>query len=292
MQDKLVRATAAEGNIRIVAANTTNLVEKAHVLHGTYPTATAALGRVLTAALLIGAGLKHQETVTIRVEGDGPLGVLLAVAGNNGKVKGYVSNPHVYIEPDETGKMDVGSAVGQGMVYVIRDLKLKGVYTGSAPLISGEIGDDLSNYYYSSEQIPTAIGLGVLVDKDTTVKGAGGYIVQLMPNASEEIISHIEQKVMGLGAVSSYIEKGKESMGIVKYICEPWDVVIHEEKEIDFECGCSKDKIEKIVISLGEEEIKDIINKDQKAELICHFCNKNYNLEKKELLDLLKQAKS
>ena len=291
MQDKLVRATAAEGNIRIVAANTTKLAEKAHVLHGTYPTATAALGRVLTATLLIGAGLKHQETVTIRVDGDGPLGVLLAVAGNNGKVKGYVSNPHVYIEPDETRKMDVGSAVGQGMLYVIRDLKLKGVYIGSSPLISGEIGDDLSHYFYSSEQIPTAIGLGVLVDKDTTVKGAGGYIVQLMPNAPEEIISHIEQKVMSLGAVSSYIEKGKESMDIVKYICEPWDVVIHEEKEIDFECGCNKDKIEKIVISLGEEEINDIINTDQKAELVCHFCNKDYYLEKEELLELLGKAK-
>ena len=291
MQDKLVRATAAEGNIRIVAANTTNLVEKAHILHGTYPTATAALGRVLTAALLIGAGLKHQETVTIRVDGDGPLGILLAVAGNNGKVKGYVSNPHVYIEPDETGKMDVGSAVGQGMLYVIRDLKLKGVYTGSSPLISGEIGDDLSNYYYSSEQIATAIGLGVLIDKNTIVKGAGGYMVQLMPNASEEIISHIEQKVMSLGAVSSHIEKGKESIDIVKYICEPWDVVIHEEKEIDFECGCSKDKIEKIVISLGEEEIKDIINKDQKAELVCHFCNKDYHLEKEKLLKLLESSR-
>ena len=291
MQDKIVRATAAEGNIRIVAANTTKLTEKARILHGAYPTATAALGRVLTAALLIGAGLKHQETVTIRVDGDGPLGILLAVAGNNGKVKGYVSNPHVYIEPDETGKMDVGSAVGQGMLYVIRDLKLKGVYTGSSPLISGEIGDDLSNYYYSSEQIPTAIGLGVLIDKDTTVKGAGGYIVQLMPDASEEIISHIEQKVMSLGAVSSHIEKGKESIDIVKYICEPWDVVIHEEKEIDFECGCSRDKIEKVVISLGEKEINDIINADQEAELVCHFCNKNYHLEKEELLELLEKAK-
>jgi molecular chaperone Hsp33 len=291
MQDKLVRATAAQGNIRIVAANTTRLVEKAHIIHGTYPTATAALGRILTAALLIGAGLKHQETITIRIEGDGPLGVLLAVADNKGKVKGYVSNPHVYIEPVETGKMDVGRAVGQGMLYVIRDLKLKGVYTGSSPLISGEIGDDLSHYFYSSEQIPTAVGLGVLVDKDTTVKGAGGYIVQLMPNASEEIVSHIEQKVMDLGAVSSYIEKGKESMDIVKYICEPWDVVVHEEREVDFECDCSRSKIEKVVISLGEEEIKDIINKDQKAELVCHFCNKNYHLEKEELLDLLEKAK-
>ena len=291
MQDKLVRATAADGNIRIVAANTTKLVEKAHILHGTYPTATAALGRVLTAALLVGAGLKNQETVTIRIDGDGPLGVLLAVAGNNGKVKGYVSNPHVYLEPDGNGKMDIGSAVGQGMIYVIKDLKLKGVYTGSSPLISGEIGDDLSNYYYSSEQIPTAVGLGVLVGKDTAVKGAGGYMVQLMPGASEEIISHVEQKVFGLGAVSSYIEKGKESMDIVKYICEPWDVVIHEEKEVDFECGCTRDKIEKIVIGLGEEEIKDIINKEEKAELVCHFCNKDYHLEKEELLELLEKAK-
>lgn len=291
MQDKLVRATAADGNIRIVAANTTRLVEKARIIHKTYPTATAALGRILTAALLMGAGLKHQETVTIRIEGNGPLGVLLAVADNTGKVKGYVSNPFVYIKPDATGKMDVGKAVGQGMLYVIRDLKLKGVYTGSSPLISGEIGDDLSHYFYSSEQIPTAVGLGVLVGKDTTVKGAGGYLVQLMPNAPEEIISHIEQKVIGLGSVSSYIEQGKESMDIVEYICEPWNIVVHEEKEVDFECGCSRNKIEKVVISLGEEEIKDIVNKDEKAELVCHFCNKSYHLEKEELLDLLEKAK-
>ena len=291
MQDKLVRATAADGNIRIVAANTTKLVEKARVIHGTFPTATAALGRVLTGALLIGAGLKNQETVTIKIDGDGPLGLILAVSDNKGKVKGYVNNPHVYIEPNEAGKMDVGEAVGQGMLYVIKDLKLKGVYTGSSPLTSGEIGDDISHYYYSSEQIPTAVGLGVLVDKDTSVKGAGGYLIQLLPDAPEEIIAHLEKRVMELGAVSSFIDKGKESMDIVEYLCNPWNVVIHEEKEVDFECGCSMDKIEKIVISLGEEEINDILNKEKKAELVCHFCNENYQLDERELLALLAKAK-
>ncbi len=291
MQDKIVRATAADGYIRVVAANTTKLVEKARQLHQTLPTATAALGRVLTSALLIGTGLKNQETVTIKFEGDGPLGTILAVADNKGCVKGYVNNPDVYLEPTKKGKMDVGKAVGKGMVYVIKDLRLKGVYTGSAPIITGEIGEDLTNYYYVSEQIPTAIGLGVLVDRDISVIAAGGFLLQLTPGAPEEIIDTIETRIKELGNISSFIETGKNSLDIVKYLCDTFNLEIHEELPAVYNCNCSEEKIRKIVISLGEEEINDVINTQGSMELVCHFCNKKYNLSKEELENLIINAK-
>lgn len=292
MKDKIIRATAANGYIRITAANTTGLVEKARKIHGTFPTATAALGRVLTATLLIGAGLKNQETVTIKIEGDGPLGTILAVGDNICNVKGYVTNPEVYLKPQNRGKMDIGKAVGKGMIYVIKDLKLKGVYTGSSPLISGEIAEDLTHYFYTSEQISTAIGLGVLVDKDISVISAGGYLLQLTPGAPEEIAEILEKNIKEMGNVSRFIEKRNDSLNIIKYLCEPYELIIHENKPAEYKCNCSKEKIQKIIISLGETEIQDIINTQGQAEVTCHFCNERYLFNREELYDLLKEAKS
>ncbi|MBO8168116.1 MAG: Hsp33 family molecular chaperone HslO [Thermoanaerobacteraceae bacterium] len=292
MGDHLLRATA-QGQIRMLAAVTTDLVNEAQRRHKTLPTATAALGRVLTAAVMMGATLKGEETLTLRVMGDGPLGTLVAVANARGRVKGYVQNPRVHLPLRETdGKLDVGRAVGKnGMLHVAKDLSLKEPYTGSVPLVSGEIGEDLARYYLDSEQTPSAVALGVLVDTDNSVKAAGGYIVQLLPGTDEDIISRLEENIKSAQNVSRLIDGGKDARQLIEEVLKGFAIKIHERLDLQFACDCSFERLEELLVSLGSEEIKSMIEEEQGAEVRCHFCNEEYHFSKTDLERLLREMK-
>lgn len=292
MQDYVVKATAGAGQIRAFAAHSTHLVEEARRRHNTLPTASAALGRVLTAAAMIGTGLKDQENVTIRVVGDGPLGAILAVADAAGKVRGYVQNPLTHLPSKSFGKLDVGKAVGSiGMLYVTKDLGMKEPYTGSVPLVSGEIAEDLTHYFLESEQIPSAVALGVLVNVDNSILAAGGYILQLLPGATIETSSLLEERIKAQDSISRQIEAGKTPEIILTELLEGFDLQIHGRQPISFHCGCSKDRLAEILISLGPDELQAMVEEEQKATIRCHFCNTEYRFSKEELVMLLKQAR-
>jgi len=291
MQDYLVRATAAEGRIRAFAAVTTNLVEEARRRHDTLPTATAALGRTLTAALLLGTTLKGKETVTLRLFGDGPLGGIIAQADAEGRVRGYVQEPHTHLPSNAQGKLDVGGAVGkEGFLHITRDTGLKDPYTGSVPLVSGEIAEDLAHYFVNSEQVPTVVSLGVLVDTDGHVLAAGGYIIQLMPGAGEEVISALEQNLMGATPVSALVELGYSPERILEEVLKGFGVNRLESREVSFACRCSKERLEKVLISLGRKELEDMLAEQGKAELKCHFCGDDFTFSHEELSRLLAEA--
>ncbi|MDA8236083.1 MAG: Hsp33 family molecular chaperone HslO [Clostridia bacterium] len=291
MQDYLIRATAADGSIRAFAATTTNLVEEARRRHDTFPTATAALGRTLTAGLIMGATLKGDDTLTLRIFGNGPLGGIITQADARGKVRGYVQEPHTHLPSNAQGKLDVGGAVGkEGFVYVTRDIGLKEPYTGSVPLVSGEIGEDLAHYYVASEQIPTVVALGVLVDTDNHVLAAGGYIIQLMPGADEEVIFQLEQNLKEAAPVSALVELGYTPEKILEEVLKGFDLKVLEKKNVSFTCTCTKEGLEKVLISLGVDELEDMIREQGGAELICHFCSDKFEFDRAELEKLIQEA--
>lgn len=292
MKDYIIRATAA-GQVRAFAAVTTQLTSEAQRRHQTLPTATAAQGRVLTAAAMMGVSLKGKETVTLRVLGDGPLGAVVATADAEGNVRGYVQNPQVHLPiRQQDHKLDVGGAVGEkGMLHVTKNLSMKEPYTGSVPLVSGEIGEDLARYYLDSEQTPAAVSLGVLVDVDNSVKAAGGYIIQLLPGAEEDIVGQLEKNIAEVGAVSRLIDSGVGGEEILQEVLKGMNVSFYPKQAVNFSCTCSKEKLEGILISLGCGEIESLIAQRKEAEVRCHFCNEVYQFSEQELQRLLDEIK-
>ncbi|MCR2045268.1 Hsp33 family molecular chaperone HslO [Anaerosalibacter massiliensis] len=289
MKDYVIRAIDEKGSIRIFIANTTNLVEEARSIHKTMPTGTAALGRTLTAASIMGRMMKgDNDSISIQIRGDGPIGNVVASSNSKGEVRGYVGNPMVDLPLKNNGKLDVGRAIGRnGRVIVIKDFGLKEPYIGQSNIVSGEIAEDLTYYFAHSEQQPSAVNLGVLVDKDLSVKASGGYIVQLLPDASDEDIDILEESIKNSEPISTLIDKGFTPEDILKEVFGKFNMSILKKEEVEFKCNCSRDRIEKALKSLGEKEIKDIIEEDGKAEIVCHFCNKKYNFSKKDLESLI-----
>lgn len=291
MTDRIVRATAADGQLRAMAVVGTNLVEEARVRHNCSKTATAALGRSLMATLLLGANLKGEDTITLRIMGDGPLGALICSADASGKVRGYLQEPDADLPVNSKGKIDVSGGVGtQGFLHVSKDLGLKEPYTGSSPIVSGEIAEDITYYLATSEQIPSVVALGVLVDKDLSVKAAAGYIIQVMPGASEETISRLEQIVAEVLPVSNLAEQNLSPEEILTTVLAEWEVKILESNPVFFGCNCNRERLEGILISLGEQELEAMIEEQGEAELTCHFCADKYQFNKEALTQLLKDS--
>lgn len=293
MSDVIIRGNSIDGAIRVFVAITTDLVNEAQKIHKTYPTATAALGRTLTISAIMGAGLKNDtDTTTIQFKGDGPLGSIVAVCDSKSRVRGYVVNPYADPERKENGKLDVGGAVGQGYLNVIRDLGMKEPYAGQVPIVTGEIAEDMTYYYATSEQIPTAIALGVLVNPDMSVRSSGGFMIQLMPEATEDMAERLEEIMKHIPPVTEMIDNGMSAEDILFTITEGFDMIM-ENKEITpkYECKCSKDRMEQALISIGKEELEAIISEQGEAELTCQFCDNKYKFGKNELELLLKQAK-
>jgi len=289
-EDKIISCLACNGKVNVRCIKSTNMVEKARKLHDLSPTATAALGRLLTITSLLGKEMKGEKgTITTQVKGNGPLGSMTAVADNTGNVKGYVSNPQLDMPLNAVnGKLNVGAAVGkEGMIYIIKDIGLKEPYIGMTPIVSGEIAEDFTNYFATSEQTPTVVALGVLVDKNG-VKAAGGYLITLMPDAGEEEIIQIETALKKADSISKMLDDGKELIEIAEIVTGEQNLMYFEYDNIpSYECNCSKEKMEKSLITIGKEEIKDILEKEGKAELVCHFCNKKYVFDKEDLENML-----
>ncbi|WP_312560506.1 Hsp33 family molecular chaperone HslO [Anaerospora sp.] len=289
MQDHLLRATA--NGVRAFVAVTTNLTEEARQRHDCYPIAAAALGRTMTGAMLLAANLKTDESISIRIDGDGPLGAVVADAWADGRVRGYVEEPHTDL-PLHNGKLDVGQAVGAGHINVTRFTGLKQPFTGSAELVSGEIAEDMTNYLYVSEQTPSTISLGVLVNPDLSVAAAGGLMVQALPGADDAALEQIENNLAALGPISQLIQQGMDGQAILQKIFAGMEVELnlYEPLELTFRCQCSRERVTTALISLGVEELTDIL-KDEQAELCCHFCAEKYQFNKEELEELIESIK-
>ncbi|AWB42835.1 Hsp33 family molecular chaperone HslO [Paenibacillus sp. CAA11] len=289
-KDRLIRGTAMDGKVRAFAVRTTALVEELRVRHDTYPTTTAVLGRTVTAAAMMGAMLKGKEKLTVQIKGDGPVGTIMADANAQGEVRGYVTNPHVHLPSNSLGKLDVAGAVGTtGFIHVTKDLGLKEPYRGSVPIISGELGEDFTYYFAVSEQTPSAVGLGVLVGVDNEVIVAGGFIIQLLPGLSDDEITAIEQAVSTLPPVTSLLDQGMDLEEMLRWLLP--DVKVMEEMDINFACSCSRERVEKTLISLGEQELEQLIEEDETTEVVCDFCREAYTFTRAELRELLEQAK-
>ncbi|MED4586623.1 Hsp33 family molecular chaperone HslO [Brevibacillus choshinensis] len=288
MSDYLIRATGFNGHVRAFAARTTTIVEEVRRRHDMWNTATAAAGRTLTVSLMMGAMLKGDESIYVKVKGGGPIGQIIAEANSHGEGVAYVTNPHVHFDLNEKGKLDVRRAVGtDGFVYVTKDLGLKEPYQGSSPIVSGEIGEDFTYYFVTSEQTPSAVGVGVLVNpEDRSVLAAGGFIIQLLPNTPEEVVAKMEERLSGLPQVSRMIGEGLSPEEILaKVLDEPKFL---SRTEINFTCKCSSDKVIQALISLGREEMQSMIDEQGEAEVHCHFCNERYHYDKSALEDLMK----
>ena len=291
-KDYIIRATAANGNIRLFAATTKNLVEYARNVHNTSPVATAALGRTLTAGAMMGLTMKNpKDLLTIQIKGRGCLGGITVTANSKGFVKGYVEEPMVILPPNAKGKLDVGGAVGPGQLTVIKDLGLKEPYIGTVALQTGEIADDLTYYFALSEQIPSSVALGVLLNKENHVEAAGGFIIQLMPFAEDAVITKLEEKLGNLKSVTELLSEGHTPESILELIFSDMDLIINEKCETGFECNCSKERISKALLSLGRKELKNLIDDEKPVEVNCHFCNTTHSFEKKELEKMLKEAR-
>lgn len=286
----ILRGTSKNHGIRIFAADTTSMVEEARRLHNTSPVASAALGRALTASSIMGIMMKgDNDKLTLSINGKGPLGTIVCVADSKGTVKGYVSNPLVDIPNRADGKLDVGSAVGiNGLVTIIKDMGMKEPYTGQYPLVNGEIAEDLTAYYAYSEQQPSAIALGVLVDVDYSIKAAGGFIVQLMPEAEEKDIDILEKNLSQITSVSHLIDDGKTPEDLINLVLKDLEPMIYEKIPVSYKCDCSRERIEKALISIGKKDLDEIIKEDKLAEISCHFCNTVYHFNEAELIDLRK----
>lgn len=292
MSDYIVRATAAGGQIRAFAAGTKEMVETARKSHDTSPTATAALGRLLTGGAMMGVMMKgDKDVLTLQIKCGGPIGGLTVTADSKGNVKGYVNNPQVMLPASEKGKLDVGKALGLGILSVIKDLGLKEPYVGQTELTTGEIGDDLTYYFASSEQVPSAVGLGVLMSRDNTVRQAGGFIVQLMPGAQEEVIAELEQNLSQVTSVTELLEKGCTPEMLLEKLLGNMDLEITDRIETRFACNCDKVRVGKVLIGIGADELQSMIDEGQEVELNCHFCNTNYTFRIEELKELLALAK-
>ena len=291
MTDYIIRATAAEGQIRAFAATTRDLVEAARDAHNTSPVATAALGRLLTAGAMMGSMMKNDtDMLTLQVRGDGPLGGITVTADSKGDVKGYVNNPDVMLPP-KNGKLDVGGAVGIGLLQVIKDMGLKEPYVGQTILQTSEIAEDLTYYFASSEQVPSSVGLGVLMNKDNTVRCAGGFIIQLMPFATEETISQLEENLKDVTSVTDFLDKGYTPEQMLEKLIGHLNLEITDTIPTQFYCNCSKERVEQAVASIGKKDIQEMIDEGKDIEVKCHFCNTAYNYTVEDLKNILKRSK-
>ena len=285
MSDQLVRAISKDGFVKAVAVSTRDLTERARQIHHTTPVATAALGRTLAAASMLGNALKGDgASVTLQIKGDGPLGTILAVSDNEGNVRGKVDDPAVDLPLRPDGKLDVGAAVGhEGMLTVIRDLNMKDPYVGSVSLLGGEIAEDLAAYFVESEQIPTACGLGVLVDRDRSVLTAGGYLIQLLPGAGEEIVSRVERGIMAAGSVTALLKADSDPESLLRRVMPDFELEILEKSPVEYRCYCSRERMEKALISLGPEEMRSLIDEQGSAEMTCRFCDSVQKFTREDL---------
>lgn len=290
MGDKLIRGTAWGGALRVFAARTTATVEELRQRHDTWPTATAALGRAATAGAMMGAMLKGQEKLTIQVKGGGPIGQIVIDANADGDIRGYVTEPHTHLPSNAQGKLDVAGAVGtSGHLHIIKDLGMKEPYRGSVPLISGELAEDFTYYFAVSEQTPSAVGLGVLVDTDNSVLHAGGFIIQVLPGLPDAEIARLERAIGAMPPVTALLDQGEELDEILRFVVGD-DLSIHGEMPLQFRCHCSEERVEQALISMGEAELQKLIDEDGQAEIECHFCNEHYVFGRDALETLLSQA--
>lgn len=291
MKDYIIRGMAAENQIRVFSASTKNTIEEARKLHQTSPVATAALGRLMTAASMMGTMLKgEQDLITLQIKGSGPLGGIVVTSNSKAQVKGYVYNPDVDLPLNDKGKLDVSGALGLGIMNIIKDIGLKKPYIGQTHLVSGEIAEDLTYYYANSEQIPSVVALGVLIDRDGTVKQSGGFIIQLLPDASEHLIETLENNLVQMPSVTSLLEEGCSPEEILRYALGELDLVVHETIETEFYCNCTKERVEKALISVGRKDLKEMIDDGESIELNCHFCSKKYTFSIDELENILKKS--
>jgi len=291
MEDFIIRATAANGFIRAFAVHSTKTVEEARRIHDTTSVATAALGRLISAAAMMGATLKNEsDRLTLQIKGDGPLEGLLVTSNANVDVKGYVFNPQADVPEIYPGKLEVGMAVGHGSMRIIKDIGLREPYCGTIELISGEIAEDLTYYFAKSEQIPSAVGLGVLVDTDRTVRQAGGFFVQLMPGAPDEVIDKLEDNINRVPYTTDLMDMGKTIEEILGMILKDFEYEINDRLPLNYLCDCSKERVEQALISIGAKDLAKIAQEDKKAEISCHFCNKKYEFNEEELMSLLAEA--
>ena len=287
-EDYIVRAMAADNQIRAFAITSRNIVETARQHHNTSPVATAALGRLLTGGAMMGVMMKgDNDILTLMMKGDGPINGVTVTADSHGNVKGYVGNPNVIIPANYAGKLDVGAAIGYGTLTVIKDMGLKETYSSQVPLGTSEVAEDLTYYFATSEQVPSAVALGVLMEKNNTVKQAGGFIVQLMPFAEEEVISALEEKIAKITSVTDMLEKGMTPEDILEFVLGDLGVEITDKVPTQFYCNCSKERVTKALMGINKAEIKDMINEGKDIEVNCHFCNTNYNFSVEELKKLL-----
>lgn len=293
MSDYLIKALAYNGQVRAYAVSSTETIGEAQRRHQTWPTASAALGRAMSASVMMGAMLKGEEKITVKIEGGGPLGPVLVDANAKGEVRGYVTHPQVHFDLNAQGKLDVRRAVGtEGFLTVIKDIGMREHFTGQVPIVSGELGEDFTYYFASSEQVPSSVAVGVLVNPDNTILAAGGFIIQLLPGVEEEVISHIEKRLTQIDPVSKMIEKGLTPEQILEEVLGKDEVKILEKMPVAFTCTCSKDRFSNAIVTLGAEEITDMIESDGQAEVQCHFCNEIYVFSKEELEEMREAAQA
>ena len=290
MADHIVRATAGNAQIRAFAASTTDMVEIARKAHNTSPVATAALGRLLTGGVMMGSMMKNDtDMLTLQIKGSGPIGGLTVTADSHGNAKGYVNNPDVMLPP-KNGKLDVGGALGAGFLTVIKDLGLKEPYSGQTVLQTAEIAEDLTYYFATSEQVPSSVGLGVLMEKDNTVRCAGGFIVQVMPFIDEEVLTKLEENIGKIQSVTSMLDNGHTPEEMLSQVLDGLDMQIVDTMPANFYCNCSKERIEKAIISIGKKDIQSMIDDGEDIEVKCHFCNTAYKYTVDELKKLINKA--
>ena len=294
MNDQIIRAMTKDGFVKAVAVSSTGIVERARNIHHTLPTATAALGRLLSAASMIGNMQKTEDgSVTLRIKGGGPLGTLLAVSDAEGNVRGYVDNPQISLLEKYRGKLDVGAAVGtDGTLTVIRDLRMKEPYVGSVELVSGEIAEDITQYFAQSEQTATACALGVLVDTDQSVKAAGGYLLQLLPGAPDEVIDRLEAAVQSCGPVTKLLDSGMSAEDVLKAVLADFDVEILETTPVEYRCYCSRDRVTRTLISLGVDELDSIVQEGMTIHIDCQFCDTVYDYTPEDIRQMLRDLEA
>ena len=291
MEDYLVKALCYEGSLRAYAVCATNTISEAQKRHDTWSSSTAALGRTMVGALLLGATLKGEDKLTVKVQGNGPAGSIVVDSDGSGNTKGYIKNPHVSLTLNESGKIDVRGAVGtEGIFTVIKDLGLKETFSGQTPIVSGEIGEDFTYFMAVSEQIPSAIGLSVLVDTDEHVKAAGGFMIQVMPGADEKTIDFIEQRLQEVPMISRLIDEGESPEGILERLLGKDEIEILEKMPVQFQCNCSKEKFGTAIIAVGLDEINAMIEEDHGAEAVCQFCGNKYHYSEEDLIELRDEA--
>lgn len=284
MKDYALIATSYNNEVRMYLSKTTNLVEEARTIHQTLPTASAAFGRFLTVSAMMGLMYKDGESLTLQIKGDGPINTMLVEANSNGDVRGEIANPNVYIRAKQEGKLDVGAAVGNGFLHVTKDLNMKQIFTSSTELVSGEIAEDFASFFVKSEQTPSAVSLGVLVDVDGSIRTSGGFIIQVMPGASDETITKLENTINYIGPVSRWFDEGKSLEDLLSALSNNTEKIL-DKKSLRYHCPCSKDKFAKSLSALDNESMDELIA-DDGIEVVCHFCNKKYHFSKEDLLKI------